>query len=250
MYGILIGLYAIVHSLVSQSAFSSQTNTTHSIANITTTTVPEQPVPEITSEAITIPTKVVRLSCEAASLQMALESKGIFESQNQLLDLIGVSEPKQSYTKDGVLIWGDPNLGFVGDVQGIFSTKEEGLRGATGWGVNNGPIATVAQMFRPESKAYTGFTAEQIIAELDNHNPVIYWHVPDSYAPGSVTYQTPAGKDITFLRNHVAVISGYKIIDGQTFFMVSDPLYGEYTLTEATLLRRMAKYNGDVVVVR
>ena len=37
---------------------------------------------------------------------------------------------------------------------------------------------------------------------------------------------------------------------GKRLFFISDPLYGEYTLQESTLARRMAKYNGDVVVVR
>lgn len=212
------------------------------------------PAPKVTKEVVLdVPLhyQIYTLSCEAASLQMALAQKGITENQNDLLAQIGIAEPYQSSMQNGVMIWGDPNLGFVGNVKGFFSTKGgAGLMSATGWGVNNAPIAKVAATFRPESQAYSNFTSEQIIRELDLGNPIIFWHVPDSYTPGTITYQTPAGNTISFSRNHVAVISGYEIIDGATRFFISDPLYGEYSLQKSTLERRMAKYNGDVVVVR
>ncbi len=208
-------------------------------------------VPEkLVDLGITLHHQIYTLSCEAASLQMALEYKGISKTQDQILEQIGVSQPYKSYYKDGTMIWGDPNLGFVGNVSGLFSTPDAGMYGATGWGVNKDPIARVAQSYRPASEAFTGFTTKDVIRELDAGNPLVFWHVPDSYAAGSINYQTPEGKTIRFFRNHVAVISGYKIVDGSTFFLISDPLYGEYTLTESTLARRMAKYDGDVVVVR
>jgi uncharacterized protein YvpB len=213
------------------------------------------PMPEIKPSKIvdlSVPLRyqIYTLSCESASLQMALEYRGIKKSQDELLKEIGISDPYKSYTENGVMIWGDPNLGFVGNVKGYFSNATNGMRGATGWGVNKDPIARVAREYRSGSEAYSGFTSLDVIRELDDGNPVIFWHVPDSYAAGSITYQTPAGKSIRFFRNHVAVISGYKIVDGKTSFMISDPLYGEYPLQQSTLERRMAKYDGDVVVVR
>ncbi len=215
---------------------------------------PTVAAPQPTKEVIlnvALHSQIYSLSCESASLQMALEYKGIKKSQDQLLEQIGISDPYKSYTDaNGDMIWGDPELGFVGNVRGYFSTKANGMRGATGWGVNKSPIARVAQAYRPDSQAYSGFTTADIIKELDNDNPIVYWHVPDSYATGSITYKTPAGRSIKFFRNHVALISGYKIVDGKTSFFISDPLYGEYTVQQSTLERRMAKYNGDVVVVR
>jgi uncharacterized protein YvpB len=246
MYETLIGIFVFAASFLTTNVFS-----------------PQQPVPQpkpvviipslpIKYVALKVPLhhQIYNLSCEAASLEMALGEKGVTQTQDQLLTLFGVSDPKQSYLQNGTMIWGDPNLGFVGNVQGYFSTKSEGMRGATGWGVNNGPVLKAAQSFRPDSAEYSNFTSAQVMKELDNGNPVIFWHVPDSYAAGTITYQTPEGKTINFFRNHVAVISGYKIQDGITTFMISDPLYGEYTLQKRTLERRMAKYNGDVVVVR
>ncbi len=211
---------------------------------------PSKPTKEVMLD-VTLRQQIYSLSCESASLQMALEYKGIKKSQDQLLEQIGVSDPYKSYTDaNGDMVWGDPELGFVGNVRGFFSTKTNGMRGATGWGVNKNPIAKVAKLYREGSEAYSGFTTADVMKELDNDNPVIYWHVPDSYASGSITYKTPAGRSVRFFRNHVALISGYKIVEGKTSFYISDPLYGEYTVQESTLQRRMAKYEGDVVVVR
>lgn len=210
-----------------------------------------EPVP---SKLIELPVPLYRqiytLSCEAASLQMVLAYRGIATTQDTLLSEIGISEPYESYKINDTMIWGDPNLGFVGDVRGLFSSKTDGMRGATGWGVNNGPIARVGQKYRSTTEALTGYTTVNVMRELDAGNPVIIWHVPDSYTGSILTYLTPGGKEIRFFRNHVAVVSGYKIIGEKTFFTIQDPLYGTYTLTGGTLERRMAKYNGDVVVVR
>lgn len=181
---------------------------------------------------------------------MTLAHFGIAATQDAILKQIGVSQPYESYAADTKMIWGDPNLGFVGNVNGLFSSNIRGMRGATGWGVNNGPIARVAKLYRPASEAYSGFTSSDVIRELTNGNPVIFWHVPDSYVGGSLIYETPEGKPISFFRNHVAVISGYETKHNDTLFIIKDPLYGTYTVTKATLDRRMSKYNGDVVVVR
>lgn len=219
-----------------------------------TATITSVAKPVIPVKIVTLPVplrhQIYTLSCEAASLQMVLEYKGITKTQNELLGEFGISEPYKSYIQNETMIWGDPNLGFVGNVNGYFSTPDSGMRGATGWGVNKDPVARVAKMYLPQSEAQTGFTTTDVIRELDAGNPVIFWHVPDSYLSRNINYQTPAGKTIKFFRNHVAVISGYKIVDGETSFIITDPLYGVYPLRKSTLERRMAKYDGDVVVIR
>ena len=194
--------------------------------------------------------QMYRLSCEAASLEMALAYKGVTQTQEELLTKIGVSEPKVSYIQNGVRIWGDPDLGFVGDVAGSFSNSIGGLETATGWGVSNVRIGQVAQELRPQSASYDHFTIDQIETELDNQNPVMFWNVPDSYKNERTTYQTPSGKTIDFFRDHVAVITGYDIVNGLAVFSINDPMFGKYTLTKDTLTRRMAKKDGRVVVIR
>ena len=56
------------------------------------------------------------LSCEVASLLMALNYKGIEVTENELIRQLPVSDPGPRQ-KDNT--WGDPNLGFVGNIDGI-----------------------------------------------------------------------------------------------------------------------------------
>jgi uncharacterized protein YvpB len=266
MFETLVGLYISIVALTTRDAFilnrpmiqawgtPPSVDTDGVVSPAPTQPAQIVPAPKPSKKVIldvSLKHQAYTLSCEAASLQMILAYKGISKTQDELLADIGVSEPYKSYTDaEGMMIWGDPNLGFVGNVKGLFSSADRGMRGATGWGVNKDPIARVAQHYFPNSVALTGYTPDDVLKELDAKNPVIFWHVPDSYGDGAITYKTPAGKLIKFFRNHVAVISGYKIENGEVSFYISDPLYGEYYLRKSTLARRMAKYDGDVVVVR
>ncbi len=256
MLSSVIGFYIASQVALGQptSFFERAISTSHTLRLLTKTNkfIPRAQA-TLTGE-VTLPLphykQIYKLSCEAASLQMSLAHYGIAVTQDALLEQIGVSEPYKSYLESKTMVWGDPNIGFVGNVNGLFSSEIRGMRGATGWGVNNGPIARVAQQYRPQSEAYSGYTPREVLTELKQGNPVIFWHVPDSYIGGSLVYTTLEGKPIRFFRNHVAVITGFYSQYGELFFTIADPLYGTYTLSEVTLARRMAKYSGDVVVVR
>jgi uncharacterized protein YvpB len=194
--------------------------------------------------------QIYTLSCEAASLQMTLEYKGIYKTQDQLMEVIGYSLPRESYYKDGYMIWGDPDVGFVGNVNGKFSTIGFNLGTATGWGVSNIPINKAAKEFRPESEYYSGYTTAKLISEIDEGNPVIFWHKQDGFSSTVLYYKTETGKDIAFTRDHVAVVVGYKVVGGVTYFHINDPLYGIYAISAKSLSRWMNRMQGKVAVIR
>ena len=71
------------------------------------------------------------LSCEAATLVMALKFHGVSVSEQALIDAIGFDETKKA---NGV--WGNPHVAFVGDI--------DGHQPSTGYGVYWQPIAATA----------------------------------------------------------------------------------------------------------
>ncbi len=79
-----------------------------------------------------------RLSCEAAALYMALQYRGVSVTENQIISRVGFDPTPK---KNGV--WGDPNVAFVGDINGS--------QPGTGYGVYAAPIAKVAAAYRPGS---------------------------------------------------------------------------------------------------
>ncbi|MBI2623442.1 MAG: C39 family peptidase [Candidatus Liptonbacteria bacterium] len=206
----------------------------------------ELPIPLIEQE--------YSLSCEAASLQMALAHKGVRKSQDEVLAAIGVAEPKVKYKNaKGEYVWGDPNKGFVGDVRGWMYGLKSGMVTATGWGVNRAPIARAAKELRPESEGKSGGALENITKELAAGNPVIVWYY--QYLPEELltlkSYLTPRGARIPFMPTHVALLVGYKRTpEGTTVLLVNDPEDGRREMAASTFLAAWAKYGYDMVVVR
>jgi uncharacterized protein YvpB len=197
--------------------------------------------------------QIYSLSCEVASLEMALKYFDINTSQDKLLDKLGVSEPFKMQTKNGQIIWGDPDEAFVGDVKGWFTGKDkmgvEKLELGTGWGVNSGPIERVAKIYLPNSYKLDNAKIEDIDKALSAGSPVLWWHIrPDSFE-GSIKTVTQDGKSKNFTQMHVAVITGYKTVDGERIYTINDPYFEQLQLSQKELLRQWALQDNQMVVV-
>jgi uncharacterized protein YvpB len=57
------------------------------------------------------------LSCESASLRMALAYEGIATTDAAILNIVG-ADPRSAVFVNGVMHWGDPFVSFVGNVNG------------------------------------------------------------------------------------------------------------------------------------
>jgi len=196
--------------------------------------------------------QIYPLSCEAASLQMALKYYKIDVDQDKILQQVGYSEPKELTEQNGKYIWGDPDLGFVGDPKGwFFNTKDgqESLKYASGWGVNNGPILKVAKLYRPNSYLVNNGTIDQVKTALNTNNPVIWWHRRDDIFQEKLQITTPKGRVIEYQQMHVAVVFGYYQKDGATYYKINDPYFGPYDLDETSFLRYWQRHDNQLVVV-
>lgn len=190
------------------------------------------------------------LNCEATSLAMALQYRGEKVTPQELMPKIGYAQPIKKTFKDGKMIWGDPNLGFVGNEKGFLYTKAAGLAGGTGWGVNNGPIARVANDYRPGSKEIDAANLEDLRQALAQDKPIIFWHQRDDARSEVLKYLTPEGKEIKIFQNHVNVLIGYKKdATGNFSYIFNDPIQGKITLSEKTVIREWGKYNNEIVIV-
>ncbi len=196
--------------------------------------------------------QIYSLSCEVASLEMALKYHGVETNQDLLMEELGISAPLKIQKQGSKIVWGDPDEGFVGDVKGWFTGKNEGVESlelATGWGVNNGPIASIAKEYLPNSYEVDNGNITDIKEALSAGNPVLWWHVrPDSFA-GSITIYTQSGEAKEFRQMHVGVITGYKTVNGVTNYTINDPYFEELVLTESELLDQWQLQDYQLVVV-
>lgn len=154
------------------------------------------------------------LSCEAAALRMALNYKGVGVTESQLLAQL----PFDPTPKTGN-VWGDPDKGFVGNIDGRMP--------ATGYGVHWGPINNLANRYRP-SEIIVGWSPSQVAQELASGNPIIMWGAAGS-RPRRIYWQTPDGNRVrAALIEHTRVITGFRgSVAKPVGFYTMDPIYRE-----------------------
>ncbi|MFH1401356.1 MAG: C39 family peptidase, partial [Parcubacteria group bacterium] len=178
------------------------------------------------------------LSCEAASLKMALSAKGINVSEDQIMTKIGYDPTPH---KNGV--WGDPNLAFVGDIDGKICD--------TGYGVHWGPLAEAANNWR-ESEAFSRWDLKKLINEIKLQNPVVVWGTLPIGPLKDCSWYTPQGKYIkTYKETHVRLVVGF-VGDSKNpeKIIMDDPLFGKLYWETDYFLKNWQAFNFSGVVVR
>lgn len=176
-----------------------------------------------------------KLSCEAATLVMALRYRGIDIGEQTLIDAIGFDPTPK---KNGV--WGDPDFAFVGDI--------DGQQPGTGYGVYAAPIAKAGSEYRP-SRVLDGATLQDVLTQVQTGNPVIVWG--NASTGKRIDWQTATGKTIRAISGeHTRVVIGFVgSVSNPTTIVTLDPLYGEKRFTRAAFLADWALLGNMAVVV-
>ena len=152
------------------------------------------------------------LSCEAASLRMVLDFHKIQISEDDIIKKMPFDEMPKSGN-----IWGDPNEGFVGDINGRM--------GETGYGIHWNPLAKLARTWKKTEVIEHGKTKD-LVMHIDQQQPVIVW-VTDGPSR-EISWKSLSGKKIFALNNeHTQVVFGYTgDRNSPTAFHVMDPVKG------------------------
>jgi uncharacterized protein YvpB len=176
------------------------------------------------------------LTCEAASLKMALNYKGASVSEGDILARI----PYDPTPRVGN-IWGNPYTSFVGSVDGAQNT--------TGYGVYWGPIATAGSAWRP-TQAFTGWGSSQLATELSEGNPIVVWGTVGNAHYD--TWQTSDGQTIDAWKGeHARLLIGFVgPVSNPRQFIINDPVFGQLYWSAATLMNNMSAFGNSGVVVR
>lgn len=175
------------------------------------------------------------LSCEIASLKMALNFKLKDVSETELW----VHMPYDDYAPRRIgNIWGDPDNGFVGSING---SMPDG-----GYGIHEGPIADLARRYG-EAKAINGGSLAELIKEIDAGNPVIVW---SGYGK-DISWYTPEGKFVrAYKGTHVRVLTGYvgSAANPESLIMM-DPIYGKVWWSQEKFMNQWEALGKRAVVV-
>jgi uncharacterized protein YvpB len=137
-------------------------------------------------------------------------------------------------------VWGDPQLGFVGSMDG------QTLR--SGYGIYWHPIARIADHWA-RSKVLCEASAEELSQNIAAGHPAVVWGY---LGLGEKTsWVTPTGKRIDAVQGeHTRLVIGFagsvKHPDG---FFVIDPIYGHQYWSRTTFLRNWDAFGRSGVVV-
>jgi uncharacterized protein YvpB len=135
--------------------------------------------------------QVFRDGCESAALSMMLRER---VGQRRLQAMLPIAQPLQQ-EGDGA-IWGDPELGFVGNVAG------------GGYGVYDRPLLALARRFDPGTTNLTGGSLGRILDALRHGRPVVAWIALGASNP--VTWHAPSGRLVSAnWAEHAITLTGY-----------------------------------------
>jgi uncharacterized protein YvpB len=175
------------------------------------------------------------LSCEIASLRMALAFKGVHLDEDTIHREVG-----QDPTAHQGDIWGNPHGAFVGNING--------RQMSDGYGVHWEPIAKAANLHR-SATAFQGWSIAQLTEALSAGNPVVIWVYSSGGWP--TTWKTPDGLTINAARDEHAVTAvgfvGSPANPSQ--LIINDPLVGQVYWNRAVFDKKWAMFGRAGVVV-
>ena len=181
------------------------------------------------------------LSCEIASLRSALLALNIDVPESILLSALPRDATVKAASADGGMMWGDPEKGFVGNIDGRMPS--------TGYGVHAPPIQEMAKLFYADATMIRADDAAALRAAIDAHHPVLVW-TPIGDNPQPTTWNTPEGTTVNAaLYEHTAVVNGYRLNESGDIvevFLV-DPLTGYRSETWEEFVRRTAMLGNQAI---
>ncbi len=194
--------------------------------------------PKITLLNIPVDLQDKKLSCEAASLKMALLSKDIYVTEDDIMNRVGYD---LTPLRDG--IWGDPNSAFVGDIDGKICVE--------GYGVHWGPIAKVANDWT-DAEAFSLWDLNRLVKEIQAGNPVVVWGVVPDKVLRDFSWYTPDGDYIkTYKDTHVRLVVGFiGEASNPSTIILNDPTSGRLYWSADKFMNNWKAFGYSGVVVR
>jgi uncharacterized protein YvpB len=152
------------------------------------------------------------LSCEASALTMVLNFHGVKVEEKDIIKKMPID--KTTKTKK---VWGDPDIGFVGKVDGV-SMK-------TGYGIHWRAMAKIASHWK-KAKSFENSSLKFLISNILKSRPTIIWVYDGKGTP--VYWQTPQGKKVRAIEDeHTVIVYGFEGMNlNPTGFYIMDPEHG------------------------
>ena len=180
------------------------------------------------------------LSCEEASLRMALAHEGISTTDAAILDVIGVDARPATFD-NGALRWGDPYVSFVGDPNG----SEVAV---TGYGTYYPTIARAAVALGGQVlRAGEGIAPADVYDAILRGHPVVAWVTYGWGAAARNDYVAFDGRQVPYAGpvEHAVTVVGVN----DASVLVNNPMSGPEWVSKSTFEASYGTYQQMAVVL-
>lgn len=180
------------------------------------------------------------LSCEEASLRMALAYEGIATTDSAILDIIGTDE-RPPYYVDGVMHWANPYSTFVGNPNG----SEVAL---TGYGTYYPTIAHAAGVLGGHvMRSGEGISPGSLYQNILAGHPAVVW-ITYRWVPASRSdYVAFDGQRIPYAGPVEHAVTAVGVDPGR--ILINDPLLGSSWIARPAFEAAYAIYGQMAVVL-
>jgi uncharacterized protein YvpB len=174
------------------------------------------------------------LSCEAAALTSALNYFGVEITEESIIDRMPFDKTEKTNS-----VWGDPDLGFVGDIDGT-SIK-------SGYGIYWKPLAKLSSQWKNADWFING-SVKDLTDQIKKKRPVLVW-ISALQNAEIVFWRTSSGKIVKALQDqHVIVIIGYEgSAELPIGFYVMDPDKGMNFMDYSDFISRWDRFQRPAV---
>ncbi|PFK35758.1 hypothetical protein COI93_16660 [Bacillus cereus] len=150
--------------------------------------------------------------CEVVSMTMMLKYHGHNVDKLTLAKQLPVDSTPMVKGAGSILIWGDPSVGFVGDVKGI----------SPGYSIDPTPLKKVLDRYTSSGINLTGSDFSKVERLVAQGKPVVTWITASfSHPVAPKTWKTPSGKTIQAdFDMHAVLVTGYD----NDYVYINDPL--------------------------
>jgi uncharacterized protein YvpB len=182
--------------------------------------------------------------CQVIATQMLLKFKGISKSSSTIFSEL----PKQTVPCDATNnTWGDPNLGFMGEING----NHDCGGGHRGYGIYWEPISSYLSSNGISNSIKRGFSVSELAKEVEAGHPVMLWWQNGWSTPTDVSWKTPEGKEIYAVNGmHSEIAIGFVgSAENPTHIIVNDPWRGQRTLEVGYFKSLWSYFNNTGIVV-
>jgi uncharacterized protein YvpB len=198
--------------------------------------------PAVTSRTLQVPLyyQAYSLSCESASLRMALAYQGINVTDAEILAKIPVDGRPPFWDSTG-LRWGDPYTSFVGDVSG-------GQDDMTGYGTYYPTIVAAATALGGKVLAAgEGISPERVYDAVLGGHPVVAWVTYEWANVQRSDYTAYDGRMIAYVGPFEHAVTVIGVTPTQVY--VNNPDFGLEVIPRSLFESAYATFNNMAVIL-